>query len=119
LKEILYNIRKSNGSIETKSITVIPKQNDIVFRKLFLIYVLPILNIEIQSNTITYRRRAFAASKTMTIDEIAIYSKDLYTLKIGVKKKSTRSVCETYGIAFCIDHIHKHNKKWYYKDHIK
>ena len=86
-KEIFYNVRKSNGNVETKSITVIPKKKDIILRKLSLIYV-PIWNIEIQSNTITYRRKAFAASSTITLDEIAICPKDFSALKIWNKKRN-------------------------------
>ena len=117
-KEIIYNVRKSKDQIETKSITITPKKNDIDFRKLSLIYV-PIWRIEIQSKTITYRRRAFAASGTITLDEIAICPKDFSTLKIWTKKKLTHALYDTCGIALCVDHIHKHNEKYYCKDHNK
>jgi hypothetical protein len=118
IKEIFYNVNKSNNKVETKSIIISPKKKDIVFRKLSLIYV-PIWDIGIQSNTIKYRRRAFATSKTITLDEIALCPKDFSTIKIWGKKKSTYALCETCGISLCMDHIHKHNEKYYCHDHNK
>jgi hypothetical protein len=110
MQEIFYKVKKSDGDVETKSITLIPKKNNIVFKKLYLIYV-PIWNIEIESNTTTYRRSAFAASNTITLDEIALCPRDFSTLKIWNRKRATHALCQICGIALCIDHIHKHNEK--------
>ncbi len=83
-----------------------------------LVYV-PIWVVEIQSKSITYRKRAMASSKTILVDEMSLCPKDFSTIKIWGKKKSVHAACEACGIALCSDHILETNKKYYCKEHLK
>jgi hypothetical protein len=116
IKEISYDVKTSKDEFETKTITIVPKKSDIVFKKSSLIYV-PIWKIDISYQDMTYRREAMAASKTMILDEIKLCPKDFSSLKFWTKWKTTDVLCETCGIALCDDHLYQANGKYYCKDH--
>lgn len=118
IKDISYKVKNSRGDTEEKNMTIIPKKSDIVIKKSLLIYV-PIWVLEIQSKSITYAKRALAASKTILVDEMSLCPKDFSSLKIWGRKKSTHAVCETCGIALCEDHLEKCKEEFYCKEHVK
>lgn len=118
IKEESYTIKNSKGEKEEKTITIIPKKSDILIKKSLLVYV-PIWVIDIQSKSLTYRKRVMASSKKILADEMYLCPKDFSTIKIWGKKKNVHAVCETCGIALCIDHILQTNKKYYCKEHLE
>ena len=54
------------------------------------------MDVRNQSKSITYRKRALAASKTVLVDEMSLCPKDFSSLKIWGKKKSTHGLGSTY-----------------------
>lgn len=118
IQEKSYTFKNSRGEKEEKTITIVPRKSDIFLKKSLLVYV-PIWTIEIQSKSITYRKRAMASSKTVLVDEMSLCPKDFSTLKIWGKKKNVHAACETCGIVLCSDHISEVNKKYYCKEHLE
>jgi hypothetical protein len=114
IEEISYKVKNSRGDTEEKTMTIIPKKSDITIKKSILTYV-PIWVLEIQSKSITYAKRALAASKTILVDEMSLCPKDFSALKIWGKRKSTRALCETCGIALCEDHLETSKEEFYCK----
>ncbi len=118
IQEKSYTIKNYKGEKEDKIFTIIPRKSDILIKKSMLVYV-PIWVIEIQSKSITYRKRAMASSNTILADEMSLCPKDFSTIKIWGKKKNVHAACEACGIVLCSDHILETNKKYYCKDHVK
>jgi hypothetical protein len=118
VKEISYKVKNSRGDTEEKIMTIVPKKSDIIIKKSMLIYV-PVWVLEIQSKSITYAKKALAASKTILVDEMSLCPKDFSSLKIWGKKKSTHALCKTCGIALCEDHLERRKDEFYCKEHIK
>lgn len=116
IKEISYEFKTTKGVKEQKSITIVPKKSDITIKKSSLVYV-PIWFIDILSKSITYKRRALAATKTVIMDELSICPKDFSAVKIWMKKKTVHAFCETCGLALCEDHIGGKGDKYYCKEH--
>jgi hypothetical protein len=115
-KEIYYKVKLSKDKTEERTMTIIPKHDDIWIKRSSLVYV-PKWVINIKSKMVTYKRTAIAASNTTLVDEIALCPKDFSVLKVWVKPRPTYALCKQCGGAFCLDHISKVDYSYYCEEH--
>lgn len=108
-QEIDYQI-KVRGELETRSIKVVPRLDEVNIRGTRLIYV-PKWNLEYEAGQSSFSRRFLASSGRAIEDNLARCS------KCTILKKQTVIVCEECGKPLCEKHSYQEGR-WLCEDHI-
>ncbi|MGC8935664.1 MAG: restriction endonuclease [Thermoproteota archaeon] len=106
---VKYEI-KNRGSIETRTLKIVPKQNEINIRGVKLIYV-PIWDLEYESGEKNFVRRFIASSGRPIEDSF------LKCEKCTLIKRQPIAVCEVCGALVCEKHAINEGQRWVCENH--
>lgn len=99
-RTIHYQPKASSGSLDTRSMQIVPKESEVSRRGLALVHV-PKWDIQFESGQMTFQRRTLASSGTPVIDSMAKCE------KCSLLHRSTVAVCEICGLPLCDKHAYE------------
>jgi hypothetical protein len=101
---------KVRGEWDTRSIKIVPKQNEVSIRGQRLVYV-PIWNLEYEAGSRTLERRFLASSGEVIENDFA------KCVKCTLIKKQPIAVCEECGAPVCEKHSRQEGNRWLCEEH--
>ena len=94
----------ADGRVEDREMRIIPKQSEIKITRTALVHH-PKWVVNFKAKEVIYTRKILAASNTKLMDELEYCPKHFSRWRVWQEKKSTYTICDTCGAAYCEDHI--------------